>query len=422
MSTAPAQGMPLTFRDVLRITVMRRVWYAQVISLFGDFLALFAVIAVVSFTMHGTPSQLTGLQIAYMLPFVFVGPVAGVFVDRWPIKPTLVASDLIRACLAMLLIPATSVWQVFLILAALSCVSAFFGPAQTVTIRSHVPTQGLMSANALMQIAFMSSRIVGPAAAGAMVARFTPKICYAIDVLSFVASAALIGSVPIKRPPSAQTTLQSSTNRIQAIWRDMVAGMRFVANHSAILFFVIAMAAGLFTIGCFGPLISIFVRDTLRASARSFGYVSGMVGVGLLVGTQIIRIVARRASDTGLVLWGLIGIGAGVFLLGAVPLMAATLAATFVIGFSFAAIMVPAQTLIQRETPVDMLGRVGSTNASVILLGQILGLAASGVLAEVLGVRLVFFLCAALSVALAAGGRVFLARGGPSGRTAPATP
>ena len=422
MSTAAAQGTPLTFRDVLRITVMRRVWYAQVISLFGDFLALFAVIAVVAFTMHGTPSQLTGLQIAYMLPFVFVGPVAGVFVDRWPIKPTLVASDLIRACLAMLLIPATSVWQVFLILAALSCVSAFFGPAQTVTIRSHVPTQGLMSANALMQIAFMSSRIVGPAAAGAMVARFTPKICYAIDVLSFVASAALIGSVPIKRPPSAQTTLQSSTNRIQAIWRDMVAGMRFVANHSAILFFVVAMAAGLFTIGCFGPLISIFVRDTLRASARSFGYVSGMVGVGLLVGTQIIRIVARRASDTGLVLWGLIGIGAGVFLLGAVPLMAATLAATFVIGFSFAAIMVPAQTLIQRETPVDMLGRVGSTNASVILLGQILGLAASGVLAEVLGVRLVFFLCAALSVALAAGGRVFLARGGPSGRTAPATP
>src|SRR6185503_14455263 len=393
MSAAAAQGMPLTFRDVLRITVMRRVWYAQVISLFGDFLALFAVIAVVSFTMHGTPSQLTGLQIAYMLPFVFVGPVAGVFVDRWPIKPTLVASDLIRACLAMLLIPATSVWQVFLILAALSCVSAFFGPAQTVTIRSHVPTQGLMSANALMQIAFMSSRIVGPAAAGAMVARFTPKICYAIDVLSFVASAALIGSVPIERPPSAQTTLQSSTNRIQAIWRDMVAGMRFVANHSAILFFVVAMAAGLFTIGCFGPLISIFVRDTLRASARSFGYVSGMVGVGLLVGTQIIRIVARRASDTGLVLWGLIGIGAGVFLLGAVPLMAATLAATFVIGFSFAAIMVPAQTLIQRETPVDMLGRVGSTNASVILLGQILGLAASGVLAEVLGVRLVFFLC-----------------------------
>ena len=104
---AAAPPAPLTFRDVLRIDVMRRVWYAQVVSLFGDFLALFAVIAVVSFRMHGTPAQLTGLQIAYMLPIVFVGPIAGVFVDRWPLKPTLVASDLIRAVLALLLIVST---------------------------------------------------------------------------------------------------------------------------------------------------------------------------------------------------------------------------------------------------------------------------------------------------------------------------
>src|SRR4029077_1988823 len=107
-----ASAVPLTFRDVLRIDVMRRVFYAQVISLFGDFLALFAVIAVVSFRMHGTAAQLTGVQIAYMLPIVFVGPIAGVFVDRWPLKPTLISSDLIRAVLAMLLIPSTAVWHV----------------------------------------------------------------------------------------------------------------------------------------------------------------------------------------------------------------------------------------------------------------------------------------------------------------------
>ncbi len=188
----------------------------------------------------------------------------------------------------------------------------------------------------------------------------------------------------------------------------MKAGWSFIVHHAAILFFVIAMAAGLFTIGCFGPLISLYVRDTLHASAGLFGYVSGMVGVGLLLGTQIIRQVAKRFSDTGLVLWGLVGIGGGVLLLGAVPHIAATLAATFTIGFAFAAIMVPAQTLIQRETPPDMLGRVGSTNASVIFLGQVLGLAVSGLLAEIVGVRMVFFLCAALSVALAIAGRIFL--------------
>src|SRR6478752_2608966 len=124
MTTATATASPsalLSFRDVLGITVMRRVFYAQVVSLFGDFLALFAVIAVVSFKMHGTPAQLTGLQIAYMLPIVFVGPVAGVFVDRWPLKPTLISSDLLRAALALLLIPASSIWQLYGVLAALSC-------------------------------------------------------------------------------------------------------------------------------------------------------------------------------------------------------------------------------------------------------------------------------------------------------------
>src|SRR3954465_2983954 len=91
-----APSAPMTFRDVLRLTVMRRVWYAQVISLLGDFLALFAVISVVSFRLHGTPAQVTGVQIAYMVPLALLGPLAGVFVDRWPLKPTLRAGDLVR--------------------------------------------------------------------------------------------------------------------------------------------------------------------------------------------------------------------------------------------------------------------------------------------------------------------------------------
>jgi DHA3 family macrolide efflux protein-like MFS transporter len=121
-----------------------------------------------------------------------------------------------------------------------------------------------------------------------------------------------------------------------------------------------------------------------------------------------VRVLARRAKDDTLVLSGLTGIGAGVFLLGAVPHAAATLAAAFIIGFAFSAIMVPAQTLLQRETPPAMIGRVSSTNISVAFFAQILGLVLSGVMANLFGVRLVFFLCAALAVALAAGGRLFL--------------
>lgn len=409
MSTvsAAATTVPMTFRDVLRIDVMRRVWYAQLVSLFGDFLALFAVIAVVSFAMNGTPRQIVGVQIAYMLPMVFIGPVAGVFVDRWRLKPTLIASDLLRAVIALMLIPATNVWQVYAVLAALSCVSAFFAPAQQVTIRTHVPAHGLIAANALMQMAFMGSRIVGPGAAGAIVAAFGPAICYGVDVASFVISAALIASVAIPRPAAAPRS-ESSANRIHQIWLDMRQGLSFILHHPAVIFVVMAMAAGLFTVGCFGPLVAIHVRDTLRGSERLFGIVSGTVGFGMLAGTQAMRRLSQRFADDVIVLSGLAGIGVGALLLGALPFAAAAVAAMGIIGLSFSAIMVPAQTLLQRETPREMIARVSSTNISVAFLAQILGLVLSGYLADAVGVHMVFLLCAALAAVLAAGGKAFL--------------
>jgi MFS transporter, DHA3 family, macrolide efflux protein len=110
-----------------------------------------------------------------------------------------------------------------------------------------------------------------------------------------------------------------------------------------------------------------------------------------------------------LVLSGLGGIGLGVLLLGAVPYVAATVAATFTIGFAFGAIMVPAQTLLQRETPHAVLGRVSSTMMSFVFLAQILGLVLSGVLAEAIGVRAVFFVCAVLAAGLVVGGRLLVA-------------
>jgi MFS transporter, DHA3 family, macrolide efflux protein len=408
VTATAAPPAPMSFRDVLGIDVMRRVWYAQMISLFGDWLALFAVIAVVSFTMRGTPRSIVGVQIAFTLPIVLVGPIAGVFVDRWPLKPTLIASDLIRAVLALLLIPATRLWQIYAVLASLSCVSAFFGPAQQVTIRTHVPRHGLISANSLMQIAFMGSRIIGPGVAGAIVAAFGPGVCYGLDVLSFVLSASLISSVAIARAAMTRAAQESSSNRIHQIWIDMRQGLNFMLHHAAVFFVVMAMAAGLFTIGCFAPLIAIYVRDWLHASARLFGFISGMIGVGLLVGTQIVRRLARTLADDVLVLSGLAGIGVGVLILGGVPYAAAAMTATFCIGFSFAAIMVPAQTLLQRETPPDMIGRVSSTNISVAFSAQILGLVLSGYLADYLGVRLVFLLCAGIAAVMVAGGRALL--------------
>src|ERR1700733_13893316 len=196
----PELPAPLSMGEVMRIPMMRRLWSAQTISVFGDFLALFAVIAILTFKLHAPAQQVTGVQIAYMLPIAVLGILAGVFVDRWPLKPTMVASDSIRAGLVLLLIFAQRPWHFYAILAAISVVSSFFSPAQGVAIRSAVPLHGLRSANALMQQVMFGMRIIGPAIASFMVASFGAVSCYVLDSVSFIGSALLIASVAFLKP------------------------------------------------------------------------------------------------------------------------------------------------------------------------------------------------------------------------------
>src|SRR4051812_4338568 len=405
--TAATPSVSMTFREVLGLRVMRRVWYAQLVSLLGDFLALFAVLSVATYRMHASATQVTGVSIAYMAPLVVLGPLSGVFVDRWPIKPTLVASDLIRAALVLLLFVAGPLWQIYLVLAALSCVSSFFAPAQSVTIRTYVPPHGLMSANALMQTAMLGTRVVGPAAAGALVAAFGARVCYGVDVLSFAASAAIIGTVAIVRPPQPAKE-ETANSKVHQILHDMREGASYIFHHAAISFVVMAMAAGMFVIGCFGPLIAIWVRESLHGSALVFGIVSAMVGTGMLFGMPFVRRLSGTVPNATLVLSGLAGIGLGALLLGALPWVAASMVACFILGFMFSGVIVPSQTLLQKETPPHLMGRIGATSMSVIFLGQLLGLILSGVLAESFGVRAVFFLCAVIAWVLTGAGKWLL--------------
>jgi MFS transporter, DHA3 family, macrolide efflux protein len=408
----PELPAPLSMGDVLRIPMMRRLWYAQVVSVFGDFLALFAVISILTFKLHATAQQVTGVQIAYMLPIAVLGILAGVFVDRWPLKPTMVSSDSIRAVLCLLLIFAHSAWHFYAVLAAISVVSSFFGPAQGVAIRSAVPLHGLRSANALMQQVMFGMRIIGPAIASFMVAYLGAISCYVLDSLSFIGSACLIASVvflkPDKSAPSPATTAPENASSLGKIWLDMKQGFSFIIHHAALLFVILAMAAGMFVIGCFGPLIAIYVRDSLHASTKMFGIASPMIGLGMLLGINGLNTFGKKLSNTLLVYTGLFGISVGLVILTVLPHIWSTLVGNFLIGFSVAGIIVPAQTLFQQATPPELMGRVGSTFMSIIFTAQLLGLVLSGILTQHIGVRQVFGLCAGMLIVLMAVGKIWM--------------
>jgi DHA3 family macrolide efflux protein-like MFS transporter len=408
---------PLSMAAVLRITTMRRIWIAQTISVFGDFVVLYAVIGVLAFKLHATPQQITGVQIAYLLPIALLGMIAGVFVDRWKVKPTLVASDLCRAALVLLMLVATRMWHFYAILAAISLFSSFFGPAQGVAIRSAVPLHGLMSANALMQQVMFGMRIIGPSAATALVGLFGPVSCYLIDSGSFVFSALLIASVSLIVPagpplaPPADPGAGADGARpspLGRVWLDLRQGINFIVHHAGLLFVILAFTAGMFVVGCFGPLIAVYVRDSVHGSTQSFGFASSLIGIGMFVGINGITVLARRAKPSLLVYSGLAGIALGLALLALTAHVWTTFVGTFLIGVAVAAIFIPSQTMIQQETPPALMGRVGSTTMSLVFTAQISGLVLSGILVAAVGVRQVFAGCALFLVLLILAGRLWM--------------
>jgi MFS transporter, DHA3 family, macrolide efflux protein len=410
-SVGSISPQPYTLKTILQYKPFRTLWLAQFVSVFGDFLALFGVISLITFRWHGTAVQVTTVTIAYMLPLAIISPVAGVFVDHWNVKRLMIASDLIRAVLILLLVFVHDVAQISVIFFVLSAVSSFFAPAQSVTVRTIVPPEGLLAANAMMTQAFYIVRLLSPAAAGALVAWLTEKSCFYLDVASFVFSAAMISGLAIVRPARAQ-----GEKTVKSLTQDFVAGNKFIFTHAGLAFVFIAMAVAMFVLSSFSPLISIYIRDTLHAGTIMFGAISAMVGVGMIVGTQLVTRLARDRSKTNVVLGGLFSLGVGAGLLGAFrnPPLAAL--STFIMGFAIAFVWIPAQTMSQQETPPAMVGRVSSTFMSLIAISQVLGLMLSGYLAQKIGIRQVFLACAGTLAVISASGYVMMRGRAPVGQ------
>jgi DHA3 family macrolide efflux protein-like MFS transporter len=342
---------PLGFRQTLAIAPFRRLWLAALVSVLGDFLAIFAVFAVATFRMHATAAEISFLLVAFMLPFGVISPVAGVMVDRWNLKVTMISSDLVRAAIAGCLLFADQLWQIYVIFVALATVSSFFIPAQSVMLRKMVPTHGLMSANALMSQAMQVTQILTPAAAGWLVASAGPEVCFWFDVASFLFSAGAIASIKV----SGRHEVEGRT--IESFWTDLTSGMRFIFTHAAV----------------------------------SFVMVSGMI-----CATQFVNRLGARKSKDRIVVLGLMVAAVFILLVAAFPATATTAVGMFGMGFGMAFVFIPSQTLLQQHTPPGMLGRVSSSMMSSLGLAQAIGLGLSGSVAQAVGIRPLYFACAAL--------------------------
>jgi len=388
----------LSFRELLRMRPVRHLWLAQIVSIFGDFLAIFAVYSVVTFKMHGNANQVGMILVAYLLPLAIISPIAGVFVDRWNVRWTMIASDVIRGVLVLALLFAKDLYTIYGVFLLLSSVSAFFVPAQSVATRTIVPVAGLMAANALMAQVVPAMQIISPSIAGLLVQTAGANSCFLFDSFSFFFSAFMVFTIAIVREKPA------AGQAVTSILSSMRQGMSFIFTHATISFVVISIAAGMFAVRCFGALLSVYVRDILASNAGLYGVLSSLVGIGMIVASQFMPGLARKTSARHLVIWGLGGMGLAVLVMAALTTVISTAACMLALGFFAAFITIPSQTLIQKETPQALLGRVSSSLMSVMTISQVIAMLVAGPVAEAAGIRNLYYGSAAmLAIVVAVG-------------------
>jgi len=152
----------------------------------------------------------------------------------------------------------------------------------------------------------------------------------------------------------------------------------------------------MFAVSCFGPLIAVYVRDELQANSLAFGIINSLIGVGMILGTLVISRFGKEASKTHLALGGLFTMGAFVVVMAAFKTIAAASAGMLGLGIGVLFVIVAAQTLMQGQTPPQLVGRVSSSFIAVLSVSQLVGLVISGSLAQTLGIRNLFFASAAM--------------------------
>ncbi len=331
--------------------------------------------------------------LAQMLPGAVLGPFAGVFVDRWDRRRTMVICDLLRAAVLLPLVLVAfggPLWLVFAVVAAESAVSTFFLPARDAIIPSLVGESHLASANSLKALSEGVPSFIGPLVGVALLGLIGFGGLILVDIASYLASAIAIWFISTRRSaaqddPEIPATEESPTSAVADTLRELVSGFGIVRRNSVVkVVFVVVTVASLGE-GVFMVLPVIFFREVMNVGAEGFGYwvagygIGGIAG-GLLTGWISARIGDRRLFSLSLVANGVLLIA--MFNVGSLPVMVvlAALAGATVVGW-----FVGAETLIQKRISDEYLGRAFGAFEALQLSAMLIGIALTPLLVQTIG-------------------------------------
>jgi len=276
----------------------RYAWSGQVVSEIGDH---FNNVAVFSLALANTGSGLvvTGIMLSRAIPAVMAGPVAGVILDRLDRKQIMIASDLIRAVVAIgfiLAIPRSDTWLLYLLSALLMFASPFFTSGRSAILPTIANKAELHTANSLTQTTQWMTLTIGAFLGGTSITQFGYKWAFTFNALSFLFSAACVSRLRVEGGGFRAERTALGEDKVVRPWHEYTEGLRYMRASPLILGIALLGIGWASGGGAAQILFSLFGELVFNRGPAGIGYLWAAAGIGLLVGGAFAHWLGKRIS------------------------------------------------------------------------------------------------------------------------------
>lgn len=369
------------------------IWSGQLFSILSSSIAQFAIVLWISLET-GSAEVLSFATIAALLPQVILGPFAGVFVDRWSRKWTMILADsfvaLCSAVIALLFyLDVIEIWQIYLLLMLRSVGSAFHAPAMKSSIPLLAPEKELTRIASINQTIQALCNICGPVLGAALIVSTNMSVVMLLDVVGAAIACTSLLFVFIPNPEKTET---ETTNNVL---RDMKDGFIAIRSNQGLKWVMVTEILITFFIMPVVALIPLMTLKNFSGTAYQVSLIELLFGSGALVGGILLGVWNPRVRKVVMINLSYVIVGVSIFITGMLPPSAFIIYAIMAVvqGISMPFYSGPFTALLQTQIEVSFLGRVFSLFDSISLLPSLLGLLATGFIADAIGIANVFVIC-----------------------------
>jgi MFS family permease len=366
-------------------------WAGSAISDVGSQVTALAVPLIAALTLQATPWQMGLLSAAGSAPILLVGLFAGVWVDRVRRRPLMIATDLGRAAL-LLIVPLAALAGVlrieilYAVLLLTGALTVLFDVADMSLLPSLVVTPDrIVEGNTKLQSTAAAAQVVGPGVGGALVSLMTAPFALLVDALSFLLSAAFI----------ARTHVAEATpdTRGAGVVSEITEGVRVVVDDRVLRALAGASATTILFGRMFMAVYVLYMARVLGWSAMGVGLVFATGGVGSFAGSIVAQPLARRFGPGptmigAQVAFGLIGMMVPLAVLVPSWALPMIVASEFGQWMAILVYWVVAISVRQAITPDRVLGRVSATMRFLAGGANAIGALIGGALGGLIGIPL----------------------------------